>query len=373
GGVDGVVGVLGHAILADERLHEAVRMAHVVETEAALDAEPVLVRRPVAAADVEELVVLDVIGELAADPAIRAHAVDLAVRESGAHVRGIGGGRRHQRAGGAGLHAFAAGDAGRLSHWVVEVEHDFFAVAAAGHADHVVDLHLATGADAEIALDAGVEIDRHRRMAAVGGERGAAWKSARCHALPVGGLPEFRLRIVRHVLGRLVGEQQLDHHTARGLGAMGLRLDLHARRGRADAACRQHALALDLHHADAAVAVGAITGLGRVAQMRQLDAEAARGAEDGLAGADVDLAIVDAEGVRLTAWMVAHRFTEPVPSSPRGAPRDTRVAGTPLRGPIVRHTQASGIWVPAFAGTTPAWVAVSSSPTPERLRQLLRE
>src|SRR5262249_29612293 len=79
GGVDGVVGMLGHAVLADERLHEAMRMAHVVEAEAALDAEPVLVRRPVAAADVEELVVLDVVGELAADPAIRAHAVNLAV------------------------------------------------------------------------------------------------------------------------------------------------------------------------------------------------------------------------------------------------------------------------------------------------------
>src|SRR5262249_37300126 len=33
-------------------------------------------------------------------------------------------------------------------------------------------------------------------------------------------------------------------------------------------------------------------------------------------------------------------------SPPRGAPRDARVAGTPLRGPI---TTAAGIWVPAFA------------------------
>src|SRR5262245_47311826 len=85
-------------------------------------------------------------------------------------------------------------------------------------------------------------------------------------------------------LGGLVGGQQADPTARRVLGPMGLRLDLHARRGRADAACRQHALAFDLHHADAAVAVGAVAGLGRVAQMRQLDAEAARGAEDGLAG-----------------------------------------------------------------------------------------
>src|SRR6266545_2727204 len=36
-------------------------------------------------------------------------------------------------------------------------------------------------------------------------------------------------------------------------------------------------------------------------------------------------------------------------SSPRGVPRDARVAGIPLRGPI---TTSSGIWVPACAGTT---------------------
>src|SRR5262249_2673104 len=72
GGIDRVVGVLGDAILADERLREPMRMGHVVEAEAALDAEPVLVRRPVAAGDVEQLVVLDVVGELAADAAIGA-------------------------------------------------------------------------------------------------------------------------------------------------------------------------------------------------------------------------------------------------------------------------------------------------------------
>src|SRR6266508_6722391 len=36
-------------------------------------------------------------------------------------------------------------------------------------------------------------------------------------------------------------------------------------------------------------------------------------------------------------------------SSPRGAPRDACVAGTPLRVPM---TPGSGIWAPAFAGAT---------------------
>src|SRR5436189_103583 len=72
---------------------------------------------------------------------------------------------------------------------------------------------------------------------------------------------------------------------------------------------------------------GAAAGLGQVAQVRQLDSEAARGAEDRLASADVDLAPVDAEGVGLAARVSAHRITIcPSPSSfetraPRGPPR----------------------------------------------------
>jgi len=53
---------------------------HVVETEAAFDAEPVLVRGAVAALDRNDAVVLDPVGELAADAAIGADAVDLALR-----------------------------------------------------------------------------------------------------------------------------------------------------------------------------------------------------------------------------------------------------------------------------------------------------
>ncbi len=184
-------------------------------------------------------------------------------------------------------------------------------MAAAGHADDVVDLHLAAGADAEIAVDAGVEIDRHRHVAAVGLrhlDRLALGEAAGLDLLALGDLPQLGIRIVRVRLIRLIGHQQLGHHAARGRGAVGVGLHLHAGRRRADAACRQHALALDLDHADAAVAVRPIAGLRRVAQVRQLDVEPARGAEDGLARADVDLALVDEEGVGLrVAHLIAHR------------------------------------------------------------------
>ena len=57
---------LGDAGLADERLGEALRMLHVVEAEAPLHAQALVVRRAVAALDVDDRVVLHVIGELAA-------------------------------------------------------------------------------------------------------------------------------------------------------------------------------------------------------------------------------------------------------------------------------------------------------------------
>jgi hypothetical protein len=132
-----------------------------------LDTQPVLVRRPVAAGDGDELVVLDLVGELAADAAIRADAVHLAIVLAGVDVVLVHARRRHQRAGWARLHALTARDAGGRAHRVIEVEHDLLEMAAAGHADDVVDLHLAAGADAEITVNAGIEIDRHRHVAAV--------------------------------------------------------------------------------------------------------------------------------------------------------------------------------------------------------------
>ena len=226
--IDQIVGGFADAVLAHQRLHQALRIADVVEAEAALHAQPLLIGRAVAAADVQKLVVLDVIGELAADAAIGADRMHFAVGEFGAHVLGVDQRRRHQRAGRAGLHAFAAGDAGRVAHRVVEVEHDLFAVAAAGHADDVVDLHFAAGADAQIALDAGVEIDRHGRMAAVGVRRGTLAEAAGADAHAVGPGPEFRLRVVRGLARGLVGDQQFEHHLPRGLGALGGGLHLHA-------------------------------------------------------------------------------------------------------------------------------------------------
>ena len=119
--------MLRDAVLADQGLGQPVRMMDVIEAETALDAEPVVVGRPVLAFDRDDAVVLDVIDQLAADAAIRADALDLALRRVRVNAVLVDEARRHQGAGRAGLHALAARDAGRLPHRVVEIEHDLFA------------------------------------------------------------------------------------------------------------------------------------------------------------------------------------------------------------------------------------------------------
>ena len=40
-------------------------------------------------------------------------------------------------------------------------------MTATRHPDHIVDLNLAAGADAKVAMDTGVEVDPHRHMAVI--------------------------------------------------------------------------------------------------------------------------------------------------------------------------------------------------------------
>src|SRR5579863_10104733 len=142
-------------------------MVDIVETEAALDAKAALVRGTAASSDRENLVVPHLIGQLATDAAIGTNAIDLAIMLRGRRTIVIDPRRRQKRAGRAGLHAFAASNAGAVAHRVVEIEDDLGIGAAQRHADNVIDLHLAAGANAEIALDAGIEMHRHRWVRAI--------------------------------------------------------------------------------------------------------------------------------------------------------------------------------------------------------------
>ena len=69
----------GDPLAADQRLGQAMRVRDVVEAEAALDAQALVVGRAVAPFDADDLVAVDVIGDLAAHAAVRAHRGDLLV------------------------------------------------------------------------------------------------------------------------------------------------------------------------------------------------------------------------------------------------------------------------------------------------------
>src|SRR6202035_2619368 len=110
-----------------------------------------------------------------------------------------------------------------------------------------------------------------------------------------GPLPEFRIRIVRGLARRLIGDQKLHHHLLRRHRARARRFHLHADARRALAGGRQHALALDLDHAGAAIAVGPVVRFGRMAQMRNFMALALCNLPDGLAVDGLDLLAIEFE------------------------------------------------------------------------------
>jgi hypothetical protein len=299
GRINLVLRVLGHVRQPNQRAHQAVRVVDVVEPETAFHAQPVVVRRPVSAGCVHKLFVLDLVGDLAAHPAIGAEAVHLAVGPDHPRLRRVEIGSGHQGAGRAGLHALPARHARRGTHRVVEIEHHLRCGIAMRHADDVVDLHLAAGADAQIALDARIEIDAHRRMAGIVRPARDRRETAPGDADALGPAPERRGRVVRRLARRLIGDQQLHHHRARLRRTRGLAVDLHAGRGHPLAGWRQHPLALDLHHAHPAVAVGPIAGCRLVAEMRDVGADAARHVPERLARPCLDAGAVELEGQAL--------------------------------------------------------------------------
>ena len=278
-------------------------MVDVVEPEAAFDAQAVVVGRSVAAVDVEDLVVLDVHRGLAADTAIGAQRIDRLGLVVDARAGLVEQALLHQCARRAHLHALAARNAGRLPHALVEVEHDLGAVAAECHADDVVGLHLAAGADTEVAVNAGVEVHGDGRMRAVRHRTLAFGIAAGVRdAHGVDPVPETRLGIVAAFAYRLVRHQQLEHHLARLLRALAGRLDFHAGSGLALARSRQHPFAFHFDHTGAAVAVRPVAGSWMPAQMRDLGAVTLGNLPDRLAGFGLDRLAIELEGDLSCHW-----------------------------------------------------------------------
>src|SRR5262249_20166716 len=149
---------LGVGLLAaDQRQGQPLRRGGVIPAVTALDAQAALGAGLVAALGERDRPALPVhvVGQRAADAAVRADGVDL-VELAARPDRYVPDRLVGQCAGRARRHALAAGDARGLPHRVVQVERDAGGVALAAAADDVVALDVVTGPHAAVAQDARV-------------------------------------------------------------------------------------------------------------------------------------------------------------------------------------------------------------------------
>src|SRR5215471_3462948 len=84
--IDDIVDMLRHTFPADHRLSESIRIVDVIEAEPALHAQPVVISGTILAGHIEQLVVLDVITELAADAAVGTNRANFAIRVGAADI-----------------------------------------------------------------------------------------------------------------------------------------------------------------------------------------------------------------------------------------------------------------------------------------------
>ena len=147
----------GHTRFANQGLCKPPFVMHVIKAKAPFHTQPRIVRWPCAAFHAHDFVVPHVVGDQAPHAAIRADRINLLIYLLRAHQR-LG----HQRPRRTGLHTFAACHATALAHAVALIKYDFCVTATQGHANHIVDLHLTAGPHTSRALDAGIEIHRHR-------------------------------------------------------------------------------------------------------------------------------------------------------------------------------------------------------------------
>ena len=195
GGID--VQALGGRIIApDQGFGQAVRVVDIVKAKAALDAKAAFVGGAVDALDIFDLAVFHLQRHLTAHTTERADRFHFGIKILAvAAFLNIQNRGWHQRAGGAGLHAFAASHARAFAHRIGEIKGGKAVVAASRHADHIVDLNFTAGAHAKAALDAGIKIDPHGDVAVIQQRDmpfGQFRKAADHHALGIGHIPQMR-------------------------------------------------------------------------------------------------------------------------------------------------------------------------------------
>ena len=206
------VATLRRIFAANQRFRQSMGVFDIVNTEPTLDTKTVFIGRPIAALHRDNVIVPDLVGNLAAYTAVGADTRDFAKRPRYSNALFVHPCCFHQRAGRAGLNTLAARDTGAVPHWVIEVKNDFGLMPAPGHTDHIIDLHLTTGAYAQIAVDTGVQCHVHCGMARVRCRSGASRKSTCLDAQAVSPLPEAGVAVVRDFAPGLICKQQFHHH-----------------------------------------------------------------------------------------------------------------------------------------------------------------
>ena len=86
------------------------------------------------------------------------------------------------------------------------------------HANHVINLNFATGADAQTALNASIQIHAHRNMAVIQQWDAISlkrWKTAFFNLICIGHIPKMRCTIMGNIAFGLIRHQQFNNHTAR--------------------------------------------------------------------------------------------------------------------------------------------------------------
>src|SRR6266699_2346628 len=234
-------------------------------------------------------------------------------------------------------------------------------LAAERVADDVVHLLLAAGAQAPRALDTGVQVHRDRRVRQVG-LRLLPRLEARLADFQ-GFRPMIELGVERVGFLRNVREQELEHHLLAGDRARVVGRHLHPVLGVAAAGRREHALALDLDHAGAAVAVGPHAFL--VAEVRDLDAVMPGRLDEGLVGpADDGLAVqleLNRHRRRLRGAYAVHTLPPPITRPRWGSISSQKAPGWGRPAPARIWMRPSSPGKVPSAAADPIWIFLSAS------------
>ena len=138
-------------------------MLYVVKSKTTFDTETIVIGGTVSPLHTHNAIVFHVVSEQATHTAEGAHGVNFFVHHLRAQLR-LG----HQRACGASLHTFATRHATAAAHVILQIKHNLTVRTAMRIAYDIVHLLFTTCSHTTIALNTGIQVDRHGWMRNIG-------------------------------------------------------------------------------------------------------------------------------------------------------------------------------------------------------------